>query len=85
MPIIDANIDVTGEPRLQGKFNRSMIVEKGGQKIGIVGFITTDTAFISDAGEYMLHFKNKCIFTLWSSSKHIETSKQRRIDVDATS
>ena len=60
MPIIDANIDVTGEPRLQGKFNRSMVVEKGGQKIGIVGFITTDTAFISDAGEYMLHCKNNC-------------------------
>ena len=52
VPILDANIDVSSEPRLQGKFNRSMVLERGGVRIGIVGFITTDTAFISNAGKY---------------------------------
>ena len=56
VPILDANIDVSGEPRLQGQFNKSMILERGGEKIGIVGYITTDTAFISSAGEDCKHF-----------------------------
>ena len=50
VPVLDANIDVSNEPRLQGKFNKSLILERGGEKIGIVGFITKDTAFISSAG-----------------------------------
>ena len=53
VPILDANIDVSGEPRLQGKFNKSMVLERGGEKIGIVGYITTDTAFISEAGNIL--------------------------------
>ena len=50
VPVLDANIDVSDEPRLQGKFNSTLILERGGEKIGIVGFITKDTAFISSAG-----------------------------------
>ncbi|XP_045195357.2 snake venom 5'-nucleotidase-like [Mercenaria mercenaria] len=50
VPVIDANIDVSSEPRLQGRFNATLIKEVGGVKIGLVGYITTDTAFISNAG-----------------------------------
>ena len=50
VPVLDANIDVSGEPRLQGKFNKTLVTTVGGQQIGIIGYITKDTAFISDAG-----------------------------------
>jgi 5'-nucleotidase len=50
VPVIDANIDVSREEKLQGLFNATMIKEVGGVKIGLIGYITTDTAFISNAG-----------------------------------
>ena len=56
VPVLDANIDVSGEPRLQGKIDMSLVLEIGGEKIGIVGFISTDTAFISSAGEYVRRY-----------------------------
>ncbi|KAL4232880.1 5'-nucleotidase [Mactra antiquata] len=49
VPVIDANIDVSKEPRLPS-FNGTLIKEVGGVKIGIIGYITTDTAFISSGG-----------------------------------
>ncbi|XP_060560431.1 snake venom 5'-nucleotidase-like [Ruditapes philippinarum] len=51
VPVIDANIDVSREEKLQGLFNATMIKEVGGVKIGLIGYITTDTAFISNAGD----------------------------------
>lgn len=51
VPVIDANINVLGEPRLQGLFNSTLVKEVGGVKIGLIGYITTDTAFISNPGK----------------------------------
>ena len=50
VPVLDANIDVSGEPRLQGKLQRSLVIERGGEKIGILGIITPRTSFISSPG-----------------------------------
>lgn len=50
VPVLDANIDVSGEPRLQGKLQRSLVIERGGEKIGILGVITPRTSFISSPG-----------------------------------
>ncbi|KAK3603342.1 hypothetical protein CHS0354_025948 [Potamilus streckersoni] len=50
IPVVSANIDVSGEPRLQGLFNKSIILNVNGTKIGIVGYITEETSSISDAG-----------------------------------
>ncbi|RZC32902.1 5 nucleotid C, Metallophos, and/or PGA cap domain containing protein [Asbolus verrucosus] len=42
-PVIVSNIDATKEPALQNLYNKSVIVEKNGRKIGIIGAITTTT------------------------------------------
>ncbi|KAL3881155.1 hypothetical protein ACJMK2_027613 [Sinanodonta woodiana] len=50
-PVVSANIDVSGEPKLQGKFNKSVVkLLPSGEKVGIIGFTTTETAYTSSAG-----------------------------------
>lgn len=41
-----ANIDDTDEPTMQGKYNKSLIIEKYGRKIGIIGVIFSKTDVI---------------------------------------
>ncbi|KAL3883277.1 hypothetical protein ACJMK2_029560 [Sinanodonta woodiana] len=50
IPVVSANLDVSDEPRLQGLFNKSVILNVNGTRIGIVGFITEETGSISEAG-----------------------------------
>jgi len=40
-PIVSCNINATQEPEFAKKFNNSIILERGGRKIGIVGVTTT--------------------------------------------
>ncbi len=49
-PVLSANIDVSREPRLQTLFRPYTIVERGGQKIGIIGVTTDDTPITSSPG-----------------------------------
>ncbi|KAL5019670.1 hypothetical protein ScPMuIL_002562 [Solemya velum] len=49
-PVVTSNIDVTNEPRLQDRFNKSVVVEVGGERIGIVGYTTKTTPSISSPG-----------------------------------
>ncbi|XP_045197744.2 5'-nucleotidase-like isoform X2 [Mercenaria mercenaria] len=49
-PVVSANTDVTREDCLRGKFSKSFYKVVGGEKIGIVGYITPETAFISTPG-----------------------------------
>ena len=42
-PVLAANIDDTLEPTIQDKYQKSIIVMKGGRKIGIIGYLTTET------------------------------------------
>lgn len=42
--VLAANIDTSNEPRLHGKIPRSVVVEVAGQKIGIIGYLTTETS-----------------------------------------
>lgn len=41
--MIVANIDDTDEPSMQGKYNKSLIIDKYGRKIGIIGVIFSKT------------------------------------------
>lgn len=50
-PIISGNTQVQTEPLLVGKIPAFVIVEKGGQKIGIVSVLATDTAETSSPGD----------------------------------
>ena len=42
-PVLAANIDDTLEPSMQGKYAKSVVLDKGGRKVGIVGYVTTET------------------------------------------
>ena len=42
-PILAANIDDSLEPSIQGKYQKSVVVMKGGKMIGIIGYLTTET------------------------------------------
>ncbi|KYB29062.1 Apyrase-like Protein [Tribolium castaneum] len=46
-PVIVSNIDDSKEPRFQNLTRKSVIVEKGGKKIGIIGVLTTSTKLTS--------------------------------------
>ena len=63
VPVVTANIDASNEPTLQGKFNDSIMVERGGEKIGIFGYLTTDTAFASQPGitKIRLKYSKTCV------------------------
>ncbi|XP_053681182.1 apyrase-like [Anopheles nili] len=38
-PVVVANIDDRDEPSLQGKYNKSVVLERGGRRIGVIGVI----------------------------------------------
>lgn len=38
-PMVIANIDSTNEPSFQGLYEHSLVLEKGGRKIGIIGVV----------------------------------------------
>ena len=42
-PIVAANIDTSLEPTLKDEIPKSVTVEVGGRKIGIIGYVTSDT------------------------------------------
>ncbi|XP_067676568.1 5'-nucleotidase-like [Haliotis asinina] len=48
VPVLSANINASLEPSIQGLFRKSIVVTIGGQKIGIIGYTTTDTPSISN-------------------------------------
>ncbi|MGA2158161.1 MAG: 5'-nucleotidase C-terminal domain-containing protein [Dehalococcoidia bacterium] len=50
-PVLAANLDVSREPALAGKIKPYTTVQFEGQKIGIIGLITPDTAFINYPGK----------------------------------
>lgn len=51
VPIVAANIDVSREPRLQGLFKPYEIIEVNSVRVGVVGYITAETGFISSPGD----------------------------------
>jgi 5'-nucleotidase len=49
-PIIGGNFDVSRDPNLKGKIKGSIVVEVGGEQIGIIGATTEDTPEIASPG-----------------------------------
>lgn len=50
-PVVSGNLDLAGEPSLDGKVQNHLVLEVGGQKIGIVSALATDTVETSSPGE----------------------------------
>lgn len=38
-PVIVANIDDSNEPKFQGKYQNSIVIDRNGRKIGVIGVI----------------------------------------------
>lgn len=50
-PVISGNLDLSGEPLLDGKVGNHVVLEAGGRKIGIVSALATDTVETSSPGD----------------------------------
>lgn len=50
-PLLLANADVSGEPLLKGKVKPYVVFESGGEKVGVIGILTTETPEISSPGD----------------------------------
>ncbi|WP_298494967.1 5'-nucleotidase C-terminal domain-containing protein [uncultured Maritimibacter sp.] len=49
-PVLMSNADVSGEPLLADKIAKSTVIEKGGEKIGLIGLTPVDTPDLSSPG-----------------------------------
>lgn len=49
-PILMSNADVSGEPLLAGKLAKSAVIERGGEKIGMIGLTPQDTDELASPG-----------------------------------
>lgn len=50
-PVVAANLDASQSATLNGKFAPSVVVEVGGEKIGIIGLVTAETPIIANPGD----------------------------------
>ncbi|PCJ83296.1 MAG: multifunctional 2',3'-cyclic-nucleotide 2'-phosphodiesterase/5'-nucleotidase/3'-nucleotidase [Hyphomicrobiales bacterium] len=53
-PVLMSNADVSNEPALNGKLRRSIIIERGGEKIGLIGLTPQDTDELSSPGKNVI-------------------------------
>ncbi|XP_035669097.1 snake venom 5'-nucleotidase-like [Branchiostoma floridae] len=51
---VSANINASREPELRSLFSPSVVLNVSGEYLGIVGYTTTDTPFISDPGDNLV-------------------------------
>lgn len=42
-PVVVANLDDSKEPTMQGKYNKAIVIERSGRKIGVIGAVTSTT------------------------------------------
>ena len=49
-PVLMSNADVSGEPLLHGKLAKSSVIERGGEKIGLIGLTPQDTDELASPG-----------------------------------
>ena len=49
-PVVMSNADVTREPLLAGKLPKSVVIERGGEKLGVIGLTPVDTDELASPG-----------------------------------
>ncbi|UWP92971.1 5'-nucleotidase/apyrase family protein [Aliiroseovarius crassostreae] len=49
-PVLMSNADVSGEPLLHDKLQKSVVIERGGEKIGLIGLTPQDTDELASPG-----------------------------------
>ncbi len=53
-PILMSNADISGEPLLAGAIQKSTIIAKGGQRIGLIGLTPQDTDELASPGKNVI-------------------------------
>ncbi|MCV6825184.1 MULTISPECIES: bifunctional metallophosphatase/5'-nucleotidase [Halocynthiibacter] len=53
-PVLMSNADVSQEPALAGKLPKSTVIEKNGEKIGLIGLTPLDTSELSSPGDNVI-------------------------------
>ncbi|XP_075156413.1 5'-nucleotidase-related protein-like [Haematobia irritans] len=66
-PMLVANIDVSKEPTLMGLYQKSMIIERGNRKIGVIGVILETTYELANTGNVI--FRNESLSILEEAAK----------------
>lgn len=74
-PFVVVNIDDSKEPAIQGKYNKSIIIERGGRKIGILGYILRTTNEISSTGNLVFLDEVETV------NKEAEKLKEQGVDI----
>lgn len=49
-PVLMSNADISGEPLLSGSLNKSAVIERGGEKLGLIGLTPQDTDELASPG-----------------------------------
>ncbi|KAJ8919181.1 hypothetical protein NQ315_012168 [Exocentrus adspersus] len=49
-PVVVSNIDDSLEPQFQGLYNKSVVIERNGKKIGVIGVLFSSTNKLADTG-----------------------------------
>ena len=49
-PVLCANVDGSKVPQFAAKVNKSTIFDLNGQKIGVIGYVTSETPDVSNPG-----------------------------------
>ncbi len=75
-PIISANIDVSKSPELKNLIKPYTIIERNGKRIGLVGYTTEDTAYLSSPGE-----KIRFLPIIESVTRAVKELKAKKVDV----
>lgn len=75
-PIVSANIDVSKSPELRQRIKPYIIVQKNDVRIGIVGYTTEDTAYLSSPGQNI-----QFLPIIPSVKKAVASLKKARVDV----
>ena len=50
-PVLMSNADISAEPRLLGKLAKSAVIERGGEKLGLIGLTPVDTRDLASPGD----------------------------------
>ena len=50
-PVLMSNADISAEPRLHGKLAKLAVIERGGEKLGLIGLTSLDTVDLAGSGD----------------------------------
>lgn len=53
-PVLMSNADVSGEPLLAGALQKSVVIERGGEKLGLIGLTPQDTDELASPGDNII-------------------------------